>query len=106
MDPSGYVAIIAAVGGGAIIPELVRGLVGWWSGAHERQLAKSQDWARRAEDAWQQMKHWQAEASSERLRAEAAERDEMFWRDYAARLRLLLIEAGREPPDWPGADRD
>ena len=33
-----------------------------------------------------------------------AERDEMFWRDYAARLRLLLIEAGLEPPEWPGTD--
>lgn len=76
MQVAEVAALIAAMGGGAVLPAVVKGLAGWLSG---RQV-------------------------EERLFVQRAERDRRLLWEHAAHLRRMLIEYGVEPgelPAWP-----
>ena len=76
MEIGTITAILGALGAGAILAKLVEGIIQWATGKQDRE-----------QNAWEQRDR---EARARRMLEE-----------YAAHLRLELIESGRTPPPWP-----
>lgn len=90
MTPEVWTAILGIGGLAAIIPKIIDGLLAWRSGRADSEKRKNQTVLERLADAEQRE---QAEADFRRKLEE-----------YAAALRLLLIQAGMAPhriPPWP-----
>lgn len=76
MEIGAITAVLGALGAGAILTKLVESIIQWATGKQGRE-----------QTAWEQRDR---EAKARRMLEE-----------YAARLRLELIESGRTPPPWP-----
>lgn len=82
--------IIIALGGASIIPKLIEGYKAWKSGKAREEKAQNRS------------------ALGRMVEAEDRAKEEMFWsyalQEYAARLRLMLVQLGvpeDKLPPWP-----
>ncbi|QUC01232.1 hypothetical protein [Cellulosimicrobium cellulans] len=95
-----WAALIVAVGGGALVPTIAKGLTAWLSGAAARERGRNAGLVRQRDDAYA------------RLRTTETERDDAYrkarrYAEHASELRGWLLELGitREQIDdrapWP-----
>ena len=86
-NPELIVAIIATLGGGAALPELIRGVVKWANGkqARERDALHQADADLKAADA----------------QYAAARQERAYWMDAYYRLRAHAVASGIALPDDP-----
>lgn len=93
-----WAAILAAIGAGAVVRDLVAGFIKWLSGAAGRERGRNADLVAQRDDAYT------------RLRAAETERDDAYrarrlYAEHASALRGMLLERGVPPaelPPWPG----
>lgn len=94
-EPEHIVAMLAALGAGPLIHQLVTGLMRWASGAQSRERDRAQQILTDRDQAEDRA----AGANQARRRAEA---DRDRWREYAISLRVFMLQSGCEDvPDLP-----
>lgn len=88
-------ALATATGIGAAAPILVRGFIAHWTGRAERDRTATADALEERDSAWRREARRQAEATA--------------FREYASRLRRMLIEHGvptEHIPPWPECPKE
>lgn len=94
-DPGHIAALLAALGVGPLLHQLVTGISRWASGAQARE----RDRARQIIEDRDKAEERAAGANQARRRAEA---DRDRWREYAISLRFLMLQNGCvDVPDLP-----
>lgn len=87
--------LATALGLGTSLPLLVRNLWAHWTGKAARERDATQAAIDERDNAWQREARRQAEATA--------------FKEYAARLRRALVEAGVDPadiPPWPQCPKE
>ena len=104
-DPQVIAAIIGAGGLSSIAPILLRGIRDWRDGTHDREAREAADLISQRDDAVKRERAERARADAERDRADHEARRARVIREYASRLRGMLVEQCSMPPDrlppWP-----
>jgi hypothetical protein len=100
-DVNNPVALIIAFITSAVFGVVVKSIFDAWSlhrqGVSGREDKRKTDILAQRDYAFKRMEDAEADAAAERVRADAEARRRIIWREEAARLRLLLREAGIDP---------
>lgn len=96
--------LIAALGVGALLKELVKGVIGWLGGSHARSRARASDILTQRDDAYKRAEKAEAHADQADAIADYEARERRRIAEYASALRRDCMEHGIAQEDlrtWP-----
>lgn len=99
-----WIAVLTALSAGAVLQELVRGLVKWIGGAAGRERGRNADLVTQRDDAYARAAAAEKAADEADARADAEARKRRLLEEYASSLRRDCMDHGVRPDElrpWP-----